>query len=337
MKLSVVGLMILGLLAALSAAVLMALLTVRRTPGPIAGDGEVTVLVATRDLGVNTLIDGAAVEEQKILRSKVPDQALSNAVQAIGKVTGVPVLKGQAFARDMFVTEGSGAKLAASFAPGMRAVAISLSDAAGLDGVLYPGSVVDVILTVKGNDYARSKTVLESVPVLAIERQTVIAKDAEKQDGGTANKGSNSRRVTLLVNSKQAAIVQLALNEGTLSLAMRNPQDKNFADKSAVSLQQLLPKRESDTSWIGALAAVMAKAAAQRPTAPEPVAPPAPPPAPPVAIVEAMAPTTAPAVTVAAPAKPKPGWETVIIRGGAVEKVEFQEGPDAKALAQKGS
>jgi pilus assembly protein CpaB len=329
MKLSIVGLLVLGLFAALSAAVLMALLTVRKNGSEIVVEPEVTVLVATRDIAPNTLIDGAAVAEQKVPRAKVPEQALSASVQAIGKVTALPVLKGQAFRRDVFVTEGSGPQLAASFPPGKRAVAISLSDAAGLDGVLYPGSVVDIILTVKSgmaNEPGRSRTVLEAVPVLAIERQTVIAKDAEKQDGGSG-KNSNSRRVTLLVNSTQAAVVQLAMNEGTLSLAMRNPLDKNVADRNQIDLQQIMPKKENGASFMEVLAMTLAKAAAARAAAPAPA--PAPEPA-----TAASAPAAAPPVTLA-PAKPKPAWETIIIRGGAVEKVEFPDSPELRELAQK--
>jgi pilus assembly protein CpaB len=328
MKLSIVGLLVLGLFAALSAAVLMALLTVRKNGSELVVEPEVTVLVATRDIAPNTLVDGAAVAEQKMPRAKDPEQAHSASVQAIGKVTALPVLKGQAFRRDVFVTEGSGPQLAASFPPGKRAVAISLSDAAGLDGVLYPGSVVDIILTVKSgmaNEVGRSRTVLEAVPVLAIERQTVIAKDAEKQDGGVASKNINSRRVTLLVDSTQAAVVQLALNEGTLSLAMRNPLDKNLADRNQVSLQQLMPKKENGSSFMEALAMTLAKAAAARRAAPvpEPERP----------VAQAPAPA-APAVTLP-PVKPKPAWETIIIRGGAVEKIEFPDSPEMRELAQK--
>lgn len=342
MKLSIVGLLVLGLFAAVSAAVLMALLTVKRTPEGLVVEPEVTVLVASRDIAANTLIDGAAVAEQKVLRAKVPDQALSSPVQAIGKVTALPVLKGQAFRRDIFVTEGSGPQLAASFPPGKRAVAISLSDAAGLDGVLYPGSVVDLILTVRSsgnNDQSRSRTVLEAVPVLAIERQTVIAKDAEKQDAGAAGKASNARRVTLLVDSRQASVVQLALNEGSLSLAMRNPLDKNQTDKTAVSLQQLMPRKENNTSWIDALALTLARAAAANrratPEVPRAATPPPPPPTP--AAPVAQSPATAPAVTLLPPVKPKPAWETIIIRGAVIEKIEFADSPETSTIAQKGS
>jgi Flp pilus assembly protein CpaB len=287
----------------------------------VASDPQVIVLVARHDLPANTMIDASLVAEQKILRSKAPDQALSASVQAIGKVTNAPLLEGQAFRKDSFVTDGSGPQLAASFAPGKRAVAISLSDAAGLDGVLYPGSIVDLILTTKGSgnaEAARSRIVLETVPVLAIERQTVLAKDAEKQDGGKSVR-NNSRRVTLLVDTRQAAIVQLAMNEGTLSLAMRNPLDKTLPDRSVISLAQLMPRKESGANWMQVLAATMLQAKASN-SIPRPSAP-----------------------QVAAPASPDPrhapsnNWETTIIRGGSVEKVQFPIAAEETILSREGT
>src|ERR1041384_5845969 len=116
MKLSVVGLLVLGLFAALSAAVLMALLTHQpvQTMG-LGAETEVTVLVAKHDIAPNTLIDGSAISEQKIAKSKAPPQSLSTPVEAIGKVIATAVVEGQAFRKDMFQTEGSGAQLVASF------------------------------------------------------------------------------------------------------------------------------------------------------------------------------------------------------------------------------
>jgi pilus assembly protein CpaB len=266
------------------------------------------------------------VAQQKIPRSKLPKDAITASVQAIGKVTAVPLLEGQAFRKDCFVTEGSGPQLAASFGPGKRAVAISISEAAGLDGVLYPGSVVDVILTTRnsGDHAARSRIVLETVPVLAIERQTVLVKDAEKQDGGKSVRfGNNARRVTLLVDTKQAAIVQLAMSEGTISLAMRNPLDKTIPDRSTVSLAQLMPRQESGANWLAVLAMAMRQAKAREP-APPPVA--------------AVAPTRSPELAIEkAAARQHNNWETTIIRGASVEKVQFQVAADEPTLSREGT
>jgi hypothetical protein len=49
-----------------------------------------------------------------------------------------------------------------------------------------------------------------------------------------------SRRVTLLVDTKQAMTLQLAMQQGTLSLALRNPLDSAAGDRETVRLSTLL-------------------------------------------------------------------------------------------------
>jgi Flp pilus assembly protein CpaB len=56
------------------------------------------------------------------------------------------------------------------------------------------------------------------------------SKVANPVDGGRANE---SHCVTLLVDSKQAKALQLAMEQGTLSLALRNPLDVADADRDA--------------------------------------------------------------------------------------------------------
>src|SRR5205085_9753542 len=137
--------------------------------------------VAARDISQLSLVDGQSIELRKVPRSKLPPQALTLSVEAVGKIMAVPALAGEAFRKDMVVTEGAGAELAASLPEGKRAVAISVAEFGGLLGILYPGSVVDVMLTVRGdtsNGGGMSRTVLTRVPVLAVGADTVVAKDA---------------------------------------------------------------------------------------------------------------------------------------------------------------
>lgn len=323
MKLSVVGLLVIGLIAALAAALLVGLVSVPQGGPRSQGPVEIQILVAARDLPAMSVIDAADVKSVSVPREKVPAKAATSPVEIIGKVLAVPLVADQPFVSGHFATEGGGPQLAAALATGKRAVAISLSDHAGLDGVLYPGSVVDVLCTLRSSNRATalSSTVLERVQVLAIERLSVVAKESAK--GDEAAKQHGARRVTLLVTDKQAKILQLAMNAGTVSLAMRNPLDSRPADRLPVSLAEVLgAERRWGASLLSSLVSGLSKAAPQTAVASQ--------------ASPATRPETAPAAKVEAPLEPT--WQVRVVRGAAVEVQQFPVERDrAEAPGPRGS
>ena len=238
MKIAVICLVLLGLLAAVSAAVLISTLSGQSGPATPAAKPEeehVEVLLAARELPPMTVVDSSCVITRKVSRSQVPPEALLNAVQVVGKVLTDRMVTDQPFTKGCFAREGVGVYLAAAVPPGKRAMSIQLSDWSGMAGLLYPGSVVDVLVSWKslGNERGRtetemmSTTLLQGVQVLAIGSQS-IANDnyKDKNPGALSGTGQiNFRMVTLLVDPKQAEILQLAMQSGSISLAMRNPLD----------------------------------------------------------------------------------------------------------------
>jgi pilus assembly protein CpaB len=336
MKLAVVGLTFLGLVAAVSAAFLIS--TLRMSPDMLPHSGrpdpsEVEVLVATGPAPAMSVVDGKQVTTKKMPRAQAPAGFISNPVEVVGKVLAIPIVEGQAFT-EMCFASGASAQLAAAIPKGKRAVGISVTDYGGLDGLLYPGSVVDVMLALKpdsslGQNSRRgplTMTLLQSVEVLAIERQTVVSSDKSSGIDGLL-RSNNTRKVTLLVDTKQTKILQLAMGEGTLSLAMRNPLDGTNADSEHVGM----------TDITGAEAPELA--AGQKP-ANSPVQ---------QALIDFLtaikektqsssaAAAAAAAVQNAEP--PKPQWQITIMRGDSVETHSFAlpEAPPAKPEANRDS
>jgi pilus assembly protein CpaB len=328
MKWTIAVVAALGLVAALCAAVLVAFLTAQPTVKKPAVEEEVTILVVARDIPQLTMVDAASIEVQLIPRHLLPADALTMSVQAVGKILAVSAVKGQALRKAMFVTEGAGAQLAASLPEGRRAVAISVSDSGGLDGILYPGSVVDVILTVRGNGgevKGAARLVLERVVVLAVDMETVVAKNAELPPGNPRLMGEKTRRIALLVDPRQASEVELAQAEGVLSLALRNPLDRRAADRTTVSISNLLPPETARPSLLERTAINLARGLKNvKPSA-----------APHNGDSPLVLPVTAPTAIAAATsvetleADPPTSllWHTIILHGTQVEKLEFPMGP----------
>src|SRR2546421_271903 len=66
---------------------------------------------------------------------------------------------------------------------GKRAMAVALTDHGGLNGVLYPGSIVDVLASFKSKTgEGLSTTLVSGVEVLAIERHTLILEGDKQTD-----------------------------------------------------------------------------------------------------------------------------------------------------------
>jgi pilus assembly protein CpaB len=309
MKWSVVGLLALGLIAALCAAILVAGLSgggslqAKNNQQAMDADQPIRILVAGKKLPAMTVLDATCVESLDTTRGKAPANALTSTVEVVGKVLGVGMEQGQAYTKNCLVSEGSGTHMAALIPKGKRASGIAVTNYAALDGVLYPGAIVDVLGSFRatGNagqsDYREplSVTLLEGVQVLAIEKNTVVSQDERKDESESiTSRGASARRVTLLVTAQQAKILQLAMEQGSLALALRNPLDLDVASKEGVALSRLLSEDETPTrmAFEDALKRMRSHDTA----------------------------TTMPAIGAS---MQQQRWDTVIMRGGASETVHF--------------
>jgi pilus assembly protein CpaB len=321
MRVAVVFLVALGLLAAVCAAVLVGTLSKSPSaPPPTKADERVDLLVAVRDLPAMSLVDSSAVRVEKVAKAEVPEQALTNPVQVVGRVLTCNVVSGQPFTPGAFARKTEGVYLAAALPPGKRAVSVSLADWSCMAGLLYPGSVVDVIVSFKPLDAATetvSTTLLQGVQVLAVGAQSVAADQyRDKDPGALATRGQiNARMVTLLVDPKQAEILQLATQNGSIALTMRNPLDTEQQGRRMTLARELglyggqsapAPALSALANWL------IPKPKAQRTSEPA---------------NQAVAGTQQRAARGGSPAAAAAAvralWETQIVRGAAVEKRTF--------------
>jgi pilus assembly protein CpaB len=249
MKWSIAVLGLLGIGAAVSAAVLVAALRAdsgaRRALRSVGDPTDVDIALAARDLPAMSVLEADSVTTKRVPRAQAPEEYYSQTFQVVGKVLAAPVLSGQVFRPGCFVEQGTGQELAAALKAGMRAVSVALPRDASNEGILYPGSIVDVVVSLKlpgetsGQTEAVSSTLLQGVQVLATEDATIVSSERKSRLGADP---SRKRNVTLLVNAKQAVLLQLAREYGDISLAMRNPLDDAPTDGGGVLLSDLSPE-----------------------------------------------------------------------------------------------
>jgi Flp pilus assembly protein CpaB len=242
MKFAVVILIVLGLLAAGSAAVLIRAMHLGQTTAQASPTVE--VIVAAGELPAMTVLRPENIRTEKVPRVELPRDCCLSPVQAIGRVLAVAVIQGQALRKGFFLPDSGPAASVATIPAGMRVFTISVPSRSISGGLIYPGCIVDVQatfdLTAASQGDAIATTVLNSVQVWAIEDDVVAApqpadSDKTQKTGKTAKSTpshSGALRVSLLVNTKQLESLQLASERESIALAIRNPLDKTSAGQA---------------------------------------------------------------------------------------------------------
>lgn len=140
-----------------------------------------------------------------------------------GMVVRAPMVPGEPVTFDKVVKSQGAGFMAATIAPGMRAVSIPVSVASLAGGFILPNNRVDIILTVVTNDSPKhgvTRTVLTDVRVLAIDQE---------RDNKDQKAVSDVKTVTLELSPEQARAVATAQALGSLSLTLRALGDEQTA------------------------------------------------------------------------------------------------------------
>lgn len=159
---------------------------------------------------------------------KGPDVNGQDMVGAVARQSlraGEPILKGQ------LVKSKDRGFLAAVLNAGMRAVAAPITNVTGIAGFVFPGDRIDLILTHSINAASDEKTIKQRRASVTIVRDVrVLALDQDSSDQAEG-KPKVAKVVTLEVTPKQAEVLTLALQLGTISLSLRSlATDEQVAD-----------------------------------------------------------------------------------------------------------
>jgi pilus assembly protein CpaB len=194
----------------------------------------VTVVAAASDLPAGTRLQKNHLRKISIPQATLPKGTLTDEGTALDRSLLYPVTQNEPVL-SMRLSSVTGADgIASLIEPGKRAVSVSVADSSSASGLVQPRSHVDVLFTKTGSMAdAVTTTVLEDVIVLSVGRNIEAQTPAQAAAGsGTTNTpapaaatNTGNRSVTLLVTPEQARVVELAKNQGKISLALRNPKD----------------------------------------------------------------------------------------------------------------
>jgi pilus assembly protein CpaB len=210
----------------------------------------VAITAAARDMPAGTRLQKPDLKTVRVPEKDVPKAAILDQKLAIDRPLLFPVGANEALSSNKVASAAGPEGLPALIEIGKRAVSVPITDSSGVAGMIQPRAHVDVLFTKPGsNAEAVTTTILEDVVVLAMGRTTEVANSSSVTAISTAPR-STTQAATLLVSPEQARKLELAKNQGKISLALRNPLDHSSAkDQSATTSEQLYagfhPKRET--------------------------------------------------------------------------------------------
>jgi Flp pilus assembly protein CpaB len=224
MKWSVLGLIVMGLVAAGSASMLVGALMTPEKPVTYH-DAEINVLVAAADLPPWKTIDENDVTMKTIKVKEAPESYFTSSTQVLGRTLSRRLVEGQLFEKSTFLL---GRRPGDDIPEGQRLITLSLSPHASLKGLLRVGSFVDVLVSYRPcrEETPKTKTLLNNVQVFAIEETTMTSAE-QKQEGNSSKKLQRNDRITLIVSPEQAEVLHSATEYGDVSLVLRRPPVKD--------------------------------------------------------------------------------------------------------------
>ncbi|MCR9119427.1 MAG: Flp pilus assembly protein CpaB [bacterium] len=184
---------------------------------------------------------------QQMREAGINEAFMGNTKQIIGRVLREDMKKGATFDITKFYPEGTGPNVADMLEPGQRAVTVPVEVRSAVAGFARPGTWVDLIFRSDAGDDAEARpettiTLLNKVRVLAFNEQTF---EGAKDRSGNA--GDKEASVTLAVDAFEAASLRIVDGRGTLSLALRHPDDiagavpANLAPRTLEELMKIPP------------------------------------------------------------------------------------------------
>lgn len=224
--------LVIALLVSLVGAALLAIY-IRRFEDEASGGEPVKLLVAVKPIEAGAQITDEMLATRAVPRAYVEDRAVLETERAkvIGLRVGHAVQAQQTLMwTDLAIAMEKGRHLSSLIQTGMRAVMIrAKSNEDKGFSLIRPGDRIDVIATMPGekqSDTRSSIVLLQNVLVLAVGGDT--GADLPEKQGSQPQ--LNEMALSLSLTVPEAQLLALAVEKGTIAVALRNPDDVRVTD-----------------------------------------------------------------------------------------------------------
>lgn len=198
---------------------------------PVKPTGQ--VVVADADLIPGTGLSPRMLRVASWPKDIIPSKAVSTPKELEGRVTQVPIAKGEPILLNKLAPEGTAAGLGSVLEQGKLAVTVKTDEVTGVAGFINPGDRIDVLVEMPsqgGQGEHFSKIILQNLKVLS---------KGQVWDQTEEKKPKVVDTVTLEVTPEQAETLNLASFQGKIRLALRHQLNKAYFATSGVVTSQL--------------------------------------------------------------------------------------------------
>ncbi|VBB08442.1 chaperone for flagella basal body p-ring formation [Lucifera butyrica] len=226
---------------------------------------EVAVVVAKKEIPVNTVITADMVETVKMAGTAVQAGAVTDLNKVVGACTKAAIHAQEQITNRLVESRSGAGGLAQLIPEGKRALTLSVNDVTGVAGLVKPGDYVDLIAVVEGRQTGPvSSMPFQNVLVLAANKS--VDRGSQAPEKGTKEKEEKVTSLTVAVTPEEATTLSLAEEKGKVIFALRP------SSKIAAEYVQLGVKTMESLTGDNGYVPLAAPAASPEPKA-EPVSP----------------------------------------------------------------
>lgn len=185
------------------------------------------VVVAARSVPPGWTIRGDDLRKRELIVDYVPDDVYRTPEEVVGRVASDRILAGEYIREERLAAPEAGVGLPAIIPRGMRALQVPVKGSAAVSGFINPGNFTDVIAVCPRAEPPEVRTLLQAVPVLAVNDRMVAATfESEESRSRAASKSAGvGSSVTLALSPADAELVKHAYGTCDITLTLRNDID----------------------------------------------------------------------------------------------------------------
>lgn len=195
--------------------------------GILDGGTKVEVYVPTENIPARRQLDDSMVELKAFPKALLPEGALSEEKDVIGKVTLAPVVKGEVLHAKRLSAANAVTGLAPKLKPNERGF-LFVPEGANDLALVKPDDKVDLTATIQTPSGFLSTKIVQKARVMSVGNQFSNQTAAKSEDEETEASASRyGELVTLAVPAEKIALLAALKQQGNLSMSLRAPGDES--------------------------------------------------------------------------------------------------------------
>jgi len=214
----------------------------------VTPEREISVLVALKDIPVETMVTSEYLGIKKIPEQYVQDGVYTAQDNILGKTAKAQIFAGEQITRKK-VGDAEKVKLVSEMTPaGKRAVPLTVDNMAAIAGMLHQGDYVDVLAMISppsssslyalSGDSTAGKSSDPKVLTIPLF-QNVLILSVGSEANGKKRSGAPENSVTVSLTPQEAALASFVQEQGKIRILMRSNSDFDQATIKPVNWDSL--------------------------------------------------------------------------------------------------